>query len=223
MKSAIVWGGAILLALLWSAPWAQAKDAEYIGVPGCTAKCHKKEDDGDQRSAWEKSKHAKAFENLGTKEAKERAQKAGVTTDPQKTEACLVCHTTGYGLDKSRFNKKFKMEQGVQCESCHGPGGDYKKKKTMRQIVRERGPDGKGQSATAKKVGLTFPDEKSCKTCHAPETTFNGKTFKNPSWKEDFDFKKAAEKMKHPVPDAQKKKLLEGGGGDEEKEEEPEE
>src|SRR3972149_1841440 len=175
MKSLMVLAGAVLLALLWSAPALQAKDPKYVGIAGCTSKCHKKEADGDQRSVWEKSKHAKAYQNLGSKEAKERAQKAGVTTDPQKTEACLVCHTTGYGLDKSRFDKKFKMEDGVQCESCHGAGDDFKKKKTMIQITRERGPDGKGESAMAKKFGLTFPDEKSCKQCHAPEGTFNGK------------------------------------------------
>ena len=214
MKSLPVLAGVVLLLLLWSVPLAGAKEAEFIGVPGCTSKCHKKADEGDQRAAWEKSKHAKAFENLGTQEAKDRAKKVGVTTDPQKSEACLICHTTGFGLEANRFGAKFKASNGVQCESCHGAGGDYSKKKTMLQITRERGLDGKTESATAKKMGLIFPDENTCKTCHAPEITFKGKTYKNPSF-EEFDFKKQHEEIKHPVPEARKKKVLAGGSSDE--------
>ncbi|MEE8396980.1 MAG: hypothetical protein V3S29_13055, partial [bacterium] len=63
----------------------------------------------------------------------------------------------------------------------------------------ERGPDGKGVSATAKKTGLVFPDEKTCKRCHAKEIHFEGKVFKNPSFK-SFDFKKQFEEIEHPAP-----------------------
>ena len=192
---------AVLLAGAFSAmvaPDAQAKGMEYVGVKEC-GKCHKKDKEGKQLSIWEESKHAKAFENLGTPKAKERAQKVGVTTNPQESEACLICHTTGYGEPKSDFSKRFSMEDGVQCEACHGPGGEYKARKTMKKISEERGPDGKGKSATAEKTGLKFPGEKDCKVCHAQERQHNGKTYKNPSY-EPFNFKDRWEKIKHPIP-----------------------
>ena len=189
-----------LAALILLVGWAPVASAgpEYIGVNACS-KCHKKADQGEQFKIWQKSGHSKAFEVLGTPKAKEAASKIGVSGDPQKTEACLVCHTTGYGEPASSFKEKFKIEDGVQCESCHGPGSEYKKKKTMKQIYKENGPDNKGDSPTAKKTGLHFPNEETCKTCHVKERTFKGKTFTNPSFK-PFDFKERYEKMKHPVP-----------------------
>lgn len=200
MRTLLAVVGVLLAAafLVSTAPQVQAKEAEYVGVKEC-AKCHKKEKEGEQFPIWEKTDHAKAYKTLGTPKAKEAAQKIGFSGDPQKSEACLVCHTTGHGLPDSRFEKKFAMEDGVQCEACHGPGSEYKSKKTMKAIAEERGPDGKGNSATAKKTGLVIPDEKTCKECHSPERTFNGKTYKNPSYK-DFDFKKNYEKIKHPIP-----------------------
>jgi hypothetical protein len=176
----------------------QAAEFEYVGAKAC-GKCHKKDKEGEQLGIWEKSEHAKAFKTLGSPKAKEAAQKVGVSGDPQKSEACLVCHTTGYGLPDKRFDKKFEMKDGVQCESCHGPGGEYKSKKTMKKISDERGPDGKGDSPTAKATGLIVPDEKTCKTCHSQEIAYNGKTYKNPSYK-DFNFKEKFDKIKHPIP-----------------------
>lgn len=147
----------------------------------------------------EKSDHAKAFQTLGGEKAKKKAAELGVAGNPQQAEACLVCHTTGFGEDNSRFGKKFKISDGVQCETCHGAGSLYKKKKIMKKIFKERGPDSKGESPTAKETGSQRPTEKTCTQCHAKEITWKGKTFKNPSY-EPFEFKERAEKIKHPVP-----------------------
>jgi Cytochrome c554 and c-prime len=200
MKRTVLAVMGMLLAaavLTFAAPGVQA-EPDYVGVDAC-AKCHKKDKEGRQAPIWEKTKHAMAYKNLGTPKAKEAAQKLGVSGDPQKAEACLVCHTTGYGEPDSRFDKKFDVTDGVQCEACHGPGGDYKKKSTMKKIREEYGPDHKGNSPTAKETGLIIPDEKTCKQCHAPERTFKGKTFKAPNY-EPFDFKKMFDKIKHPIP-----------------------
>lgn len=200
MKYALALFSVLLVAAWLTGPTGQARAAEpeYVGVKACS-KCHKKDKEGKQFPIWEKTKHAKAYATLGTPKAKEAATKVGVSGDPQKSEACLVCHTTGYGADKSRFHKKFEMEDGVQCEACHGAGGDYKSKKIMKAIAEERGPDDKGVSATAKKTGLIIPDENTCKRCHSQEIKFNGKTYKNPKY-EPFDFKKMFDKIKHPIP-----------------------
>jgi len=80
-------------------------------------------------------------------------------------------------------NQKITLEEGVSCESCHGPGGDYYKKKTMQAIT-----DGELDGAT---VGLIHPTEEVCKKCHTPE----GNAF----YKE-FIFEERVEKIAHPRP-----------------------
>lgn len=186
----------MLLAFAAETPAAEAK---YVGVKSC-GKCHKKTKQGEQLAIWKKSKHAKAYQALGTPKAKERARKIGFNGDPQKSEACLICHTTGFGEPAARFGNKFKMKEGVQCEACHGPGSLYKKRKVMKKIRKERGPDKKSVSPTAKKTGLIFPDENTCKNCHVKQIERGGKIFKNPSY-EPFDFKERFDKIKHPVPE----------------------
>lgn len=186
---------ALFLAALTSPVYAAGN--EYVGVKTCS-KCHKKEKDGEQYKIWQKTDHAKAYETLGTAKAKKAAATVGVSGNPQKSEACLICHTTGFGEPESMFGRHFKMEDGVQCEACHGPGSEYKSKKTMKKIHEERGKN-KGKSATAEKVGLIIPDENTCKVCHQPERKVGGKTYKNPSYK-DFNFKKYWDKIKHPIP-----------------------
>lgn len=177
---------------------ARAAVPSYIGVKACS-KCHKKKKEGEQLGIWKKSEHAKAYRTLAGEKAKKQAAQLGVAGDPQQAAACLVCHTTAFGAPANRLKKRFKMEDGVQCETCHGAGSKYKKKKTMKLISKERGPDKKGDSPTAGKTGLVIPDENTCKTCHAKETKRNGQVFKNPSYKA-FDFKEMYEKIKHEKP-----------------------
>lgn len=173
-------------------------EAKFVGVKGCKT-CHKKEKQGEQVKIWEKSDHSKAYATLGKPEAKKAAAKVGVNGDPQKAAECLVCHTTGFGASAASFDKKFKVTDGVQCESCHGAGSLYKKKKVMKKIWEERGADRKGDSATAKETGMLIAGEETCKQCHVKEVSVGGKTYKNPSFKE-FSYKERFDKMKHPVP-----------------------
>ncbi len=87
----------------------------------------------------------------------------------------------------------------------------------MKKITRERGLDKKSPSPTAKEVGLIIPDEETCKQCHVSEIEWNGKTFKNPSFEEPFDFDEEFEEIEHPVPESRRKDVIAGkkGSGDE--------
>ena len=176
-------------------------DNKYVGAGKCKS-CHKSKKQGQQYGIWQKTEHAKAFKSLGTAEAKKLAQSVGVSGDPQKAKECLVCHTSpkydnqGKARPTSMFGKKFKMEEGVQCESCHGPGEKYWKKKVMKKIGKEGGVR---KSATAKKTGLRLPEKKVCQQCHAAETKIGGVVYKNPSFK-NFDFEKRLKEIIHPVP-----------------------
>ena len=155
---------------------ALAEEHEYVGVTKC-ALCHKKDDVGAQVKIWQETKHAKAFETLGTPEAKALAAKMGID-DPQKSGKCLKCHSTAYGFTEAKVTEAIPVEEGISCESCHGPGKDYMKKSIMQDK----------QQAIAN--GLVIPDEKTCVKCHNSES---------PSFK-PFDFKERWEKIKHPVP-----------------------
>ncbi|MDH5751696.1 MAG: cytochrome c family protein [Deltaproteobacteria bacterium] len=196
----------VLFSLIFVVAWtvsvpssAKAGDPQYIGVEGCTKKCHKKDKDGNALKAWQESKHSKTYKILGEEKAMKRGKENGVD-NPQSDKRCLICHVTAYGESDDKFDKKFKKEDGVQCETCHGPGSEYKKKKVMQKIHKERGKgDKKKESATGKKLGMHFPSEETCKRCHVKEITINGETFKNPSW-EEFDYAKRSDKIKHPVP-----------------------
>ena len=161
-----------------------AQQRKFVGTNKCKM-CHKKAKSGEQFKIWKKSAHAKAFATLAGKEAKKIAKKAGIA-DPQKSDKCLKCHVTAYNVDKKYLGKKYKVSDGVGCESCHGAGGDYYKKKTMKAVFNKK--------IKPASVGLTIPDEKTCVTCHNDES---------PSYKK-FDFKKYFEKIKHPIPGKKK-------------------
>ena len=164
-----------------AAPAAKPKPA-YIGAAGCKT-CHKSEKKGNQFGQWEASRHAKAYATLATPAAKEIAKKKGIA-DPQKDGKCLKCHVTAHGVDPSliaapkKGKKGFQIEDGVQCESCHGPGSLYKK----RSVMKDR------KAAVA--VGLIIPDEKTCKQCHNEESP----TFKS------FKYEEMVAKIAHPYP-----------------------
>ncbi len=159
--------------------FAQDAGHQYVGAQKCKS-CHKKEKDGKQYLIWQEGPHAKAMEALASPEALKIAKEKGIA-DPAKDPACLKCHSTYASLKPERLHPKgkLKLEEGVSCESCHGPGADYKKKKIMKDLEK------------AKANGLIIPDEKVCKNCHNSESP----TF------ESFDFDKYYDKIKHPRPE----------------------
>jgi hypothetical protein len=187
---------------------SSAQEHQYVGAKKCRT-CHKKELIGNQYGEWEKSQHAKAFETLKGDEAAKIAKAKGLATPAYESGECLECHSTGYGLPASAFDRKpLDPEDGVQCESCHGPGSDYKKKKTM------------SDHDASVAAGLWDPgnDEKICTTCHNE---------KSPTWDAaaGFDYEARKKKIAHPIPADVKGKYVEMAkkarrGGDEDDEEE---
>ena len=111
---------------------AQGADHEYVGVKKCKS-CHKKELIGDQYGKWQEAKHSKAFETLKSDDAVKIGKEKGLSGPPHEAPECLKCHVTAYGIDAAQLPKGKPLPEadGVSCESCHGPGKDYRKKKTM--------------------------------------------------------------------------------------------
>ncbi len=107
------------------------EDDKFIGAKLC-AIYHKSETAGKQFVIWESSKHAQAINTLTTAKADKIAKEKGFTTKAAETESCLKCHSTGCNVDASLLTDKFNISDGVQCETCHGPGSEYKTKKIMK-------------------------------------------------------------------------------------------
>jgi excinuclease UvrABC ATPase subunit len=158
-------------------------ESKYVGVKTC-GMCHKKEDVGQQLKIWQDSKHAQAYTTLQTEEADKLAKEKGYSTKAVETPECLKCHVTGYDIDASMLGKKFKIEDGVQCETCHGPGSDYKSKKVM-----------KDRKLSIEKGLLVYDNpEELCIKCHNEESpAFTG-----------FNFDEMWSKIKHSKPQNQK-------------------
>ena len=153
---------------------------KYVGVKTC-GMCHKKEDVGQQLKIWQDSKHSKAYKTLQTEKADKIAKEKGFSTKAVETPECLKCHTSGYNVDASLLGKKFDIKDGVQCETCHGPGSDYKSKKVM-----------KDRTLSIEK-GLIMYDnpEELCVKCHNEES---------PNFK-GFNFEERWAEIKHSKPE----------------------
>lgn len=169
-----------LFAFTGSESTSAPSGVKYVGAKKC-GMCHKSKT-GNQFKIWKNSGHAKAYKTLLTAEANKIAAKKGLGKAVEAKE-CLSCHVTGHNDATAVFDKHFKTEMGVQCESCHGAGSKYKSKKVMKN--REK----------AISKGLVFYKndtaiEKKCRTCHNE---------KSPSFK-SFDFKKMWAKIAHPLP-----------------------
>lgn len=139
-----------------------AQEYEYIGAAKCKT-CHNKPSTGAQYKQWVGTKHATAMESL----------KGDEREDPN----CLKCHST-YGAVDEMLIATLKLDEGVSCETCHGPGSGYKSNSVMKD--REKSIE----------KGLIIPDEKLCKTCHNEES---------PHYK-GFNYDEYLKKIAHPIP-----------------------
>lgn len=85
----------------------RAADPIYVGAKEC-GRCHR-----DAHDDWSQTGHAHALQTL-------------TNIGMDHNARCLGCHTVGLGLP-SGFVSPEQTPQlgGVQCENCHGPGGNH--------------------------------------------------------------------------------------------------
>jgi thiol-disulfide isomerase/thioredoxin len=84
-----------------------------VGSEACVS-CHEAE-----VAAWKDSPHAAAMDSLAAPD-EQRGLAAG---EASTTVACVRCHTTAKtsGAPPDKL-EGYHLEEGVSCESCHGPG-----------------------------------------------------------------------------------------------------
>ena len=163
------------LMVLFAGAALMAQNFKYIGASKCKM-CHLKPATGDQYNAWLKGPHAGAMKTLAGEEAKKIAAEKGIA-DPTTDAACIKCHSTVASVD-AKLIATAKGDEGVSCESCHGPGSMYKGASIMKN--RE----------LALTKGMIIPTEETCKACHNE---------KSPTFKE-FNYDEMAAKIAHPTP-----------------------
>jgi len=161
---------------------AEVPEFKYVGVQKCKP-CHKGEKKGKIFELWQERKHSHAYETLASDYSKEVAQKAGLKGDPQQAAECLVCHVTAYEAPAEQKEATLTLEEGVDCEACHGPGSVYKSMKIMKDIYKGTAPGAD--------YGLIEPKNEVCVKCHNP---------KSPTYKE-FKFEEAVKAIAHSVPE----------------------
>ena len=126
--SGLIAGGALVAAAsIGLAAGVSGEDTKLIGSERCGG-CHT-----EQYEIWKQSPHARAYQVLDQHE--------------RKDARCYGCHTTGLETENN----------GVGCESCHGPGRHYAKMLVMRD------PD------LARAVGLQDPTLETCVRCHTED------------------------------------------------------
>lgn len=151
---------------------ASAKAAEYVGSNKCKM-CH-----SPQFKGWATTPHAKALANLQTADPAKAAEvaerlKLEIQGTPAGTDACVVCHVTGFQLAggyPAADSAKTAAVSGVTCESCHGPGSLHMTaaKEEKKNFIRKN------------------VTEKMCRQCHTPESSPN------------FNFEEYVKKGVHP-------------------------
>lgn len=181
-------GAAVLVALPLTSAGGSGTTApaanRYVGAKTCKG-CHSAAERGDQFGKWQAAAHSKAFEVLGTDEAKKVGAERGVS-DPQTDDRCLKCHVTAFGVAEDEIKKGFDHQAGVQCETCHGPGEEHFKArmKAMAGADKDKAPE-----IPAGEI-MSSPTAQLCKTCHNEES---------PSYK-PFCFHEFSAKIRHLNP-----------------------
>jgi YVTN family beta-propeller protein len=159
MRLARVLFGLALVVMSNATPaGAQQRSPVYVGARVC-AGCHSGPETGHQFSLWLLSKHSMAYATLAMPEAKEIAELSGIRLDPQESFTCLGCHSSGAQAEDWEKDETFRIEDGVQCETCHGPGSEY----MSGDVMADR--------QAAMKAGLRMPDGDTCLRCHKPKGT----------------------------------------------------
>ena len=175
----------LIIAVAAGSVWAEhdtQKHPVYVGARTCAA-CHGGKDMGHQFSKWLSSKHARAYAVLAKPEAKKIAELSGIPQEPQESPMCLGCHATGAHAEEWEKDETFFIQEGVQCEKCHGPGSEY----MDADIMLDRD--------AAMQAGLMMPTVQDCMGCHQVKGSHVA-VHKLPK----LDMIQAARDIAHPTP-----------------------
>lgn len=115
-----------------------AEDLKHQGVASCaSSSCHggvkarssSSVNQNEYQIWFNHDAHARAFKDLLGDDAKKMAEHMGIKK-AEEDPLCLSCHSTF--ISEKHRDEKFRLEDGVGCESCHGPSEEYLKSHTQK-------------------------------------------------------------------------------------------
>jgi cytochrome c peroxidase len=170
---------------------------KYVGSARCMT-CHTKEGLGGQFEAWIESKHSRSYLVLGTgcpkvieEEAKSMVEVGhgkAITREAMRLGEnidCLKCHATAADVDTSFWEPTFHFEDGVQCETCHGPGSGH-----VAKMMKKKGQSPPNNVLLIPKM----PTKEDCMVCHKEKPSHAVLKSK------PFNFEKTWKEIAHPMP-----------------------
>lgn len=171
MKTGLYIAGVIGVALglagiltVGDAQEESTSELTYVASKQCKL-CHNKPGEGQQYAAWQAARHSHAFETLLGESALAIAREKGLPMPPSESADCLKCHVTGYDFETKTHPEQLRLEDGVQCGSCHGPGSGHMADGKVLRMNKDADID--------VLANIIRPDVNTCLTCHNAE---------NPSW-----------------------------------------
>ncbi len=147
------------LAVLVAGPSALAGEpvlSSYAGVRACSA-CHGPSGRAGECRLEPIHGHSHSYRLLSTPRASEIAVLSGVSGRPTETRVCLECHSAGADDGPRWWAPTFQSDDGVQCESCHGPGSSH---------IAAVSSQTSGEYSAAKSLFIKRGDRADCHLCH---------------------------------------------------------
>jgi YVTN family beta-propeller protein len=181
MKRSVLWLIGIALGS-WAFGASQEKHPVYVGARVCGG-CHDGAGMNHQYSQWLLSKHSNAYAVLVKPHAAQIARLSGIPQQPQESPMCLGCHATAVEAESWEKDPTFLIEDGVQCEKCHGAGSEYMAAEVMISPM------------SAMMAGLRMPAKTDCTVCHYVKGSHAAVHGHPP-----LDLDKAWEQMAHHTP-----------------------
>lgn len=165
-----------------------------VGAQACKT-CHNTEAMERRWDTWMNTSHADAMETLKSEWSARIAKEKGLARPAWEAPECLRCHVTGYDAAKSAAPARIDPADGIQCETCHGPGADHVRDAQLKWVEK--------QEAVDVSAHIDMPDKENCLQCHNTDS---------PTWdparytKEDgtatgFDYLQAKKRAVHPDAD----------------------
>jgi Cytochrome c554 and c-prime len=159
----------LVFALVLGSPAAVADTvktdaARFTGEPSCaSSSCHGGGTGKDQCLIWQKKDvHTNTAAILGAARSSQIARAVGVA-DAAKDVRCTICHNPLQGVAEVRFapTEKGLRDQGVSCETCHGPAENWLRFHTRLDITH-----GQRMSAGMREMRDLYDRANVCVACH---------------------------------------------------------
>ncbi len=150
--------------------------SDFIGAVGCSSSlCHgggpapitnqqvvvETQKKRNAFTIWKgRDAHAKSWATLATERSARMSASMGLGK-PQDTSRCTECHAPLAGVSASRLGPLARVEDGISCESCHGPSREW-----VRQHTRLDLNHGQRTSLGMRDLHNLYNRANNCVSCH---------------------------------------------------------